>query len=49
MVHHGPPEAILEWTKRNEAIGLDLCILLPQVLDLRQVEQLAEHVLPAFK
>jgi alkanesulfonate monooxygenase SsuD/methylene tetrahydromethanopterin reductase-like flavin-dependent oxidoreductase (luciferase family) len=49
MVHHGPPEAILEWVKRNEAIGLDLCILLPQVLDLGQVELLAEHVLPEFK
>src|SRR5262249_36541810 len=44
MVHHGSPNAILEWVKRNEAIGLDLCILLPQVLDLKQVELLGEHV-----
>lgn len=49
MVHHGPPQAILDWARRNEAVGLDLCILIPQVLDLKQVEQLAEHVLPVFK
>ncbi len=49
MVHHGSPEDILEWTKRNEAAGLDLCILLPQVLDLKQVELLGERVLPAFR
>jgi alkanesulfonate monooxygenase SsuD/methylene tetrahydromethanopterin reductase-like flavin-dependent oxidoreductase (luciferase family) len=48
MVHHGSPEAILEWAKRNEAIGLDLCVLLPLVQSLKQVELLAEHVLPAF-
>lgn len=29
--------------------GLDLCILLPPVLDLRQVELLREGVLPAFR
>lgn len=49
LVHHGPPEAIAEWVARNAEIGFDLCILFPQVPDLRQVELLAEHVLPAYR
>jgi Coenzyme F420-dependent N5,N10-methylene tetrahydromethanopterin reductase and related flavin-dependent oxidoreductases len=49
MIKHGDPEAIGAWVRRNAEIGLDLTILMPVVPDIRQVEQLAETILPDYR
>lgn len=49
LIHHGPSEVIAQAAKEYEAAGLDILILFPLIPDLRQVERLAEDVLPAHR
>lgn len=49
LIHHGPPETIAEAVKEYEVAGLDFLIVFPQIPDLRQVELIAEHVLPSYR
>lgn len=48
MIHHGPAERALEDVRAYEASGIDVLYLWPSILDVRQVELLAEGVLPAY-
>lgn len=48
LIHHGPPDVIAQAAKEYEAAGLDVLILFPEIPDVRQVELLAENVLPAY-
>jgi alkanesulfonate monooxygenase SsuD/methylene tetrahydromethanopterin reductase-like flavin-dependent oxidoreductase (luciferase family) len=47
LIHHGPPEKIAEEIAAY-ADALDVLIVFPEIPLLDQVEQLAEHVLPAY-
>jgi alkanesulfonate monooxygenase SsuD/methylene tetrahydromethanopterin reductase-like flavin-dependent oxidoreductase (luciferase family) len=49
LIHHGPPQRIAEDVARYDEAGIDLLILFAEIPSLDQVEQLAEHVLPAYK
>ena len=49
LIHAGPPEVIAQAAKEYEQAGLDILILCPQIAEVKQVEQIAEHVLPAFR
>lgn len=48
LIHHGPPAKIVEELAAY-ADAIDLLILFPQIPRLDQVEQLGEHVLPAYR
>ena len=48
LIHHGPASKIAEEVAAY-ADALDILILFPQIPDLRQVELLAEHVLPTYR
>ena len=48
-IHHGPVEQIAEVAAAYAEAGLDELIVMPEVRDLRQLELLAEHVLPAYR
>ncbi|MGE5272854.1 MAG: LLM class flavin-dependent oxidoreductase [Verrucomicrobiota bacterium] len=47
LIHHGPATKIAEEVAAY-AEAIDILILFPEVPDLDQVSQLAEHVLPAY-
>jgi alkanesulfonate monooxygenase SsuD/methylene tetrahydromethanopterin reductase-like flavin-dependent oxidoreductase (luciferase family) len=47
LIHHGSPEKIAEELAAY-ADALDVLIVFPEIARLDQVEQLAEHVLPAY-
>jgi alkanesulfonate monooxygenase SsuD/methylene tetrahydromethanopterin reductase-like flavin-dependent oxidoreductase (luciferase family) len=47
LIHHGPAEKIAEELAAY-AEAVDVLIAVPEIPDLGQVEQLAEHVLPAY-
>jgi alkanesulfonate monooxygenase SsuD/methylene tetrahydromethanopterin reductase-like flavin-dependent oxidoreductase (luciferase family) len=47
LIHHGPPAKIAEEVAAY-AGAIDVLILFPEIPQLDQVEQLAEHVLPAY-
>jgi alkanesulfonate monooxygenase SsuD/methylene tetrahydromethanopterin reductase-like flavin-dependent oxidoreductase (luciferase family) len=47
LIHHGPAEKIAEDVAAY-ADALDVLILFPEIPRLDQVEQIAEHVLPAY-
>lgn len=47
LIHHGPAEKIAEELAAY-ADAVDVLIAVPEIPDLGQVEQLAEHVLPAY-
>jgi alkanesulfonate monooxygenase SsuD/methylene tetrahydromethanopterin reductase-like flavin-dependent oxidoreductase (luciferase family) len=47
LIHHGPAAKIAEEVA-DYADAIDLLIVVPQIPDLEQVSQLAEHVLPAY-
>jgi len=49
LIHHGPAEKIAEEVAAYDQAGLDVLILFPEIADLRQVEQLAGEVLPAYR
>lgn len=46
---HGEPDDIARGVKAYEEAGLDVLILFPQVPEIRQVELIGEHVLPAYR
>jgi len=48
LIHHGPPAKIAEELAAYET-AVDVLIVFPQIPSLGQVEQLAEHVLPAYR
>ena len=47
LIHHGPADKIAEELAAY-AEAVDVLIAVPEIPDLGQVEQLAEHVLPAY-
>jgi alkanesulfonate monooxygenase SsuD/methylene tetrahydromethanopterin reductase-like flavin-dependent oxidoreductase (luciferase family) len=47
LIHHGPASKIAEELAAY-ADAIDILIVFPEIPDLGQVEQLAEHVLPAY-
>jgi alkanesulfonate monooxygenase SsuD/methylene tetrahydromethanopterin reductase-like flavin-dependent oxidoreductase (luciferase family) len=49
LLHAGPPDVIAQAVKEYEAAGLDILIVVPQIAEVRQVELLAEHVLPSYR
>ena len=49
LVHHGPASKLAEEIAAYERAGIDVLIVVPQIPSLDQVEQLAEHVLPAYR
>ena len=49
LIHHGPPQRIAEDVAGYAETGIDTLILFAEVPTLDQVEQLAEHVLPAYR
>lgn len=48
LIHHGPAETLAEEIAEYERSGIDLLVVFPLIPRLDQVEQLAEHVLPAY-
>jgi alkanesulfonate monooxygenase SsuD/methylene tetrahydromethanopterin reductase-like flavin-dependent oxidoreductase (luciferase family) len=48
LIHHGPAEKIAEEVAAY-ADAVDILIVFPEIPSLYQVEQLAEHVLPAYR
>jgi len=48
LIHHGPASKIAEEVAAYED-AVDVLVLFPQIPRLDQVEQLAEHVLPAYR
>jgi alkanesulfonate monooxygenase SsuD/methylene tetrahydromethanopterin reductase-like flavin-dependent oxidoreductase (luciferase family) len=48
LIHHGPPAKIAEEVAAY-ADAIDVLVVIPQIPSLEQVEQLAEHVLPAYR
>jgi alkanesulfonate monooxygenase SsuD/methylene tetrahydromethanopterin reductase-like flavin-dependent oxidoreductase (luciferase family) len=48
LIHHGPAEKIAEEVTAYDHGDLDVLILFPEIPDVRQVEQLAEFVLPGY-
>jgi alkanesulfonate monooxygenase SsuD/methylene tetrahydromethanopterin reductase-like flavin-dependent oxidoreductase (luciferase family) len=49
LIHHGPPDVIAQAVKEYEQAGIDILILFPEIPDVRQVELIGEHVLPAYR
>lgn len=48
LIHHGPAAKVAEELSAYAEAGVDVLIVFPQIPALEQVEQLAEHVLPAY-
>jgi alkanesulfonate monooxygenase SsuD/methylene tetrahydromethanopterin reductase-like flavin-dependent oxidoreductase (luciferase family) len=48
LIHHGPAAKLAEELTAYEA-AVDVLVVFPQIPSLDQVEQLAEHVLPAYR
>jgi alkanesulfonate monooxygenase SsuD/methylene tetrahydromethanopterin reductase-like flavin-dependent oxidoreductase (luciferase family) len=48
LIHHGPATKIASEVAAYADAGIDILILFPQIPSLDQVEELAEHVLPAY-
>jgi alkanesulfonate monooxygenase SsuD/methylene tetrahydromethanopterin reductase-like flavin-dependent oxidoreductase (luciferase family) len=49
LIHHGPGSKIAEEVRAYAESGIDTLILFAEIPRLDQVEQLAEHVLPAYR
>lgn len=49
LIHYGPVDVVAQAVKEYEAAGLDLLILQPLIPDVRQVELIAEHILPNYR
>lgn len=49
MVHHGPLEVIEQAVKEYEQAGLDVLVLFPEIPEIKQVEQIAERILPQYR
>src|SRR4029078_12579718 len=48
IIHHGPAAKIAEEIAAYDG-AVDVLIVFPQIPSLEQAEQLAEHVLPAYR
>jgi alkanesulfonate monooxygenase SsuD/methylene tetrahydromethanopterin reductase-like flavin-dependent oxidoreductase (luciferase family) len=48
LIHHGPAPKLAEEIASYEEAGIDVLVVVPQIARLDLVEQLAEHVLPAY-
>ena len=48
LIHHGSPAKIADEIAAYDG-AVDVLIVVPQIPSLDQVEQLAEHVLPAYR
>lgn len=48
LIHHGPADKVLEDVRAYEPSGIDVLYLWPAVLDVNQVDLLAEGVLPHY-
>lgn len=48
MIHHGPADTVLEDVRAYEPSGIEVLYLWPAILDVNQVELLAEGVLPHY-
>ena len=48
LIHHGPPAKLAEEIAAYEG-AVDELVLFPQIPRLDQVEQLADHILPAYR
>jgi alkanesulfonate monooxygenase SsuD/methylene tetrahydromethanopterin reductase-like flavin-dependent oxidoreductase (luciferase family) len=49
LIHHGPAQKIAEEVHEYADAGIDTLIMFAEVPRLDQVEQLADHVLPAYR
>lgn len=49
LIHHGPIDVIEQAVKTYEQAGVDLLILFPTIADTKQVEQIGERILPAYR
>jgi alkanesulfonate monooxygenase SsuD/methylene tetrahydromethanopterin reductase-like flavin-dependent oxidoreductase (luciferase family) len=49
LIHHGPAQKIAEEVSEYADAGIDTLVMFAEVPSLDQVEQLAEHVLPAYR
>jgi alkanesulfonate monooxygenase SsuD/methylene tetrahydromethanopterin reductase-like flavin-dependent oxidoreductase (luciferase family) len=49
LIHHGPAQKIAEEVATYADAGVDTLIVFTEIPQLDQVEQLAEHVLPAYR
>jgi alkanesulfonate monooxygenase SsuD/methylene tetrahydromethanopterin reductase-like flavin-dependent oxidoreductase (luciferase family) len=49
LIHHGPVTKVGEELAAYADAGLDVLVVFPQIARLEQVEELAEHVLPAYR
>jgi len=49
LIHAGPIDVIAQATKEYEAAGIDVLILCPLIADVKQVDLIAEHVLPSYR
>jgi len=49
LIHHGPVDGIAAAVKEYEQAGLDILILYPLIPEIKQVELIGEHVLPAYR
>ena len=49
LIHHGSAQKVAEEIRTYAESGIDTLIVFPEVPQLDQVEQIAEHVLPAYR
>jgi alkanesulfonate monooxygenase SsuD/methylene tetrahydromethanopterin reductase-like flavin-dependent oxidoreductase (luciferase family) len=49
LIHHGPAQKIAEEVAAYAEAGIDTLVMFAEVPSLDQVEELAEHVLPAYR
>ncbi|HVL33702.1 MAG TPA: LLM class flavin-dependent oxidoreductase, partial [Actinomycetota bacterium] len=49
IIHHGPIEVIEQVVREYADAGLDLLYLMPVIPEVKQVDLIAEHVLPAYR
>jgi alkanesulfonate monooxygenase SsuD/methylene tetrahydromethanopterin reductase-like flavin-dependent oxidoreductase (luciferase family) len=49
LIHHGPADKIAAEVQGYAEAGIDTLVVFPEIPRLAQVEQLAEHVLPAYR
>jgi alkanesulfonate monooxygenase SsuD/methylene tetrahydromethanopterin reductase-like flavin-dependent oxidoreductase (luciferase family) len=48
-IHAGPVEVVAQAVKEYEAAGLDVLWLFPEIPDVKQVEMIAEGILPEYR
>ncbi|HJT37353.1 MAG TPA: LLM class flavin-dependent oxidoreductase [Actinomycetota bacterium] len=48
-IHAGPVDVVAQAIKEYEPAGLDVLWLFPEIPDVKQVETIAEHILPSYR